>query len=100
MSESLRIVQGNKTALGLTAATVVQQTINEYTPTRIVRAHVLVAGTTAGAVYDAVSTAGNTATNQVAVIPNAVGTYLIDTPCLAGLVVVPGTGQTVSIVYE
>ena len=100
MSESLRIVQGNKTALGITAATVIQATVNEYTPARIVRVHVTVAGTTAGAVYDATSTSGNSASNQIAVIPNTVGSYLIDTPCLVGLVVVPGSGQTLSVVYE
>ena len=54
----------------------------------------------------AASTAGttpatNTANiNQVFVIPNSTGTYWVDFPCLAGIVVTPGTGQTVCVSYD
>lgn len=37
--------------------------------------------------------------NQIFVIPNIVGVNLIDWPCLAGIVVTPGTGQTIAVSY-
>jgi hypothetical protein len=87
-------IPGAQTALNLTAATVIQAS-----PGRLALISVIVAGSAVGAAYDAVSTSGNTAADQVAVIPNTVGVYVIDWPCLAGIVVAPGTGQTISVAY-
>jgi hypothetical protein len=69
-------------------------------PARVQRVQVIVAGSAAGAVYDSNTTSGNTAANQVAVIPNAVGTYLIDMPVGAGICVAPGAGQTLAVSYD
>ncbi|WP_316854245.1 hypothetical protein [Ralstonia holmesii] len=50
--------------------------------------------------YDGTGVTGNTVANQVFVIPNTVGSYLVDHPCVNGVVVVPGTGQTVAVTYD
>jgi hypothetical protein len=83
-----------QTALDLTVPTVVKGG-----PGRLARISVLVAGTTPGVAYDATSVTGNTAADQVASIPNTVGVYDIDWPCLQGIVVAPGTGQTIAVAY-
>ena len=95
MADFFGVSQGRNSQLGIAAAVAVKQASG-----RIQRVQVLVAGSAAGAVYDSVSTSGNSAANQVGVIPNAVGSYLIDMPCLSGIVVVPGTGQTVAVSYD
>lgn len=83
-----------QTKLGLAAAAVISAT-----PVRLARISVIVAGTTTGAAYDSASTGADAAGNEVFVIPNTVGVYDIDWPCLTGLVVVPGTGQTVAVTW-
>ena len=76
------------------------KTLVKATAGRIAKVNVLVAGgTNTGAVYDRASTTGTGATNLVAVIPDAVGSYIIDFPCANGIVVDPGTGNTVSVSY-
>lgn len=95
MADFLGVSQGQFAALGLAAATILKSQRG-----RIQRVNVLIAGSAAGAVYDGNSTSGNTAANQVGAIPNVVGSYLIDMPCVNGIVVAPGTGQTVSVSYD
>ncbi len=85
---------GNATALDVSAATVVKSTAGVA-----VTVQVLTAGTTAGAVYDSTSTTGNSATNQVAAIPNVVGFVSVQMPCATGIVVAPGSGQVVAVSY-
>ena len=100
MSDPLKTQQGSKSALNITSATLIEATNDNYASVRAVRVNVLVAGSTAGSVNDAATVATAAASNQVFVIPNTVGSYLIDWPCFAGLVVTPGTGQTVAIAYD
>ena len=95
MADFLGVSQGQNQALNITAATVVKPVKG-----RIQRVQVLVAGSAAGAVYDSASTSGNTAANQVGAIPNVVGSYLIDMPCVSGICVAPGTGQTLAASYD
>lgn len=85
----------NSSALDLTSATVVKSSHGF-----VVTVSVVVAGSAAGAVYDSVATTGNTAANQIAVIPNTAGIYVISFPAKNGIVVAPGTGQTVAISYN
>lgn len=85
---------GRQTRLNITAATVVKAA-----PGRIGRVSVLVVGTTVGTVNDLATTAGAAVTNEVGVIPMAVGTYDIDMPCAVGILVTPGTGQTLAVSY-
>ncbi|SAK53552.1 hypothetical protein AWB78_01337 [Caballeronia calidae] len=87
---------GTQSTLNITAATVIKAL-----PGRVYTVSVLVAGSAAGAVYDSTSTSGNTAADQIASLPNAVA--FINTnawPCANGIVVAPGTGQTVAVAWS
>lgn len=95
MSSGTNVFQGLSATLNLTTATVVKPA-----PGRVQRVTVLVAGSAAGAVYDSALPSGNGASNQVASIPNVVGSYLIDFPCAQGICVAPGTGQTLAVSYD
>jgi hypothetical protein len=104
MSDGIFVSQGKNAQLNLTAATVVQQGANSGfsgAPLgRAQRVSVIVAGTTAGGVFDSATVGGAVAAAQLAAIPNVVGTYLVDMPFFKGLCVVPGTGQTLAISYD
>ena len=100
MSEGLGPV-GTKSALNISAATVLDDTtVSSYAARRVSHVHVLTAGSTAGSVNDCLTVAAAAAANQVFVIPNTVGAYLVDFPMLQGIVIVPGTGQVVSVSYD
>lgn len=83
------------TALNVTTTRVLKQA-----PGAVLRVNVIVAGSAPGGVYDAVTGTAVTASTQAAVIPNAVGPVEIEFPCLVGIVVVPGSGQTVAVSYQ
>ena len=100
MSEGLGPV-GSKSALAITAPTLLDTTgVSSYTPRRISHVHVLVAGVTLGSVNDAATVAAAAAGNLVYNVPNTVGIYLVDFPMILGIVVTPGTGQTLSVSYD
>jgi hypothetical protein len=87
------------TRLNITSATVVKATAGA-----VVTATVVVAGSTPGTINDVATTGGAAAANQIASLPNTVGTISLSNstapwPCSTGIVVVPGTGQTVAIEY-
>lgn len=86
---------GSQSTLNITAATVVKAA-----PGTIWRVNVVVAGTAAGAVYDAATTAGDTAANQIASIPDTVGPIDLTFPCATGILVVPGTSQTLAVSFS
>jgi hypothetical protein len=56
-------------------------------------------GTNTGTIYDHATIAGIGAANAVATIPDAIGSYDIDFPCATGIVVNPGTGNTIAISF-
>jgi hypothetical protein len=87
---------GNASLLDITTATVVKAS-----PGILYAINVLVAGSAVGAVYDASLTSGNTIANQIAVIPDVVTTepLLYTWPCATGIVIAPGTGQTLSVSF-
>ena len=82
-------VQGAQNFTGLTAATTVKTTAG-----RIANISVIVAGSAAGAVYDAAAT--GTTTKPLFVIPTTAGVYVVNLPASFGITIAPGTGQTVS----
>jgi len=86
-------VQGLKFYSDITAATLIQSGQG-----RVARVSVVVAGSSVGAIYDASSATATT--NQFWVIPNTVGVTEINLPVNNGIVVTPGTGQTVAISYS
>lgn len=87
---------GTNTTLDITAAAVIKAS-----PGRVYTVSVLVAGSAAGGVYDNTLTTGNTVANQIGVIPNTAGVLNFNAmPTAAGIVVVPGTGQTLAISWS
>ena len=91
---ALLTAQGQKTFFNITAATVVKTTSG-----RVAKISVIVAGSAAGSVYDAATTGAAAAANEIAVIPATAGIINIDFPVSNGIVVTPGTGQTLAISY-
>jgi hypothetical protein len=81
--------------LNLSASTVVKAG-----PGVLAKVSVTVAGSAAGSVNDCLTTGAAAASNEVGVVPNTVGVYVYDWPCLVGIVYVPGTGQSASVSYE
>ena len=77
----------------ITSATVVKNSSG-----RICEIAVISAGTTTGYVYDSASTSATTAT--MIPIPNVVGVYKVQWPVATGILVIPGTGQTISGTYS
>jgi hypothetical protein len=88
---------GTATTFNITAAAIIKSS-----PGRVWTVSVLVAGSTAGAVYDSTSTSGNTAANQIGVIPDTAAAPINFNamPTANGIVVVPGTGQTLAISWS
>ena len=86
---------GNRAWLDITAAQVIKAA-----PGICVSVAVVVAGTTAGTVNDVATTGGAAAANQFGTIPATVGTYTFNWPCGTGIVVVPGTSQTLAVSYS
>ena len=85
---------GNASELNLTAATVVKAS-----PGTVYRVIVNTAGSTAGGIYDAATTAGNVAANLIASI-EAAGVYYLEFPCFNGILFEPGTGMVASVSYS
>lgn len=85
---------GSLSALNLSAATVVKAS-----PGTVFRVVVNTAGSTAGGIYDAATTSGNTAANRVATI-EAAGVYDLSFPCANGILFEPGSGMVASVSYS
>lgn len=87
---------GTATTLSITAATVIKSS-----PGRVFTVSVVVDGSAAGGVYDNTATTGNTAANQIGVVPNTAGVINYNAmPTANGIVVVPGTGQTLAVSWS
>lgn len=87
-------VAGTNTSSALTASTQVN-----VGPARLVSLSVIVAGSAAGGVYNSATTGGAGTGNQICAIPNTVGVFQIGAELTAGIVVTPGSGQTVAVTY-
>ncbi len=86
--------QGSTVTKNITAATVVKAAAG-----RLCRISVIVAGSAAGGAYDQAVTAGPTAATQIASIPNTLGVIAVDMPVATGILIVPGTGQTLAVSF-
>lgn len=89
------VARGIASRLDITASTLVASGVHQ-----IATLCVITAGSTAGTLNDSATTGGAATANEVAAIPNAVGCNQLDWPMANGIVVVPGTGQAVSISYN
>jgi len=85
-------VQGTANVAGMTAATVVKASAG-----RVCTVSVIVGGA-AGAIYDA--TSASATTNQIYVTPTTAGVYVVNIPTQYGIVVAPGSGQTLTVGYS
>lgn len=65
---------------------------------RLVRVSVITAGTTVGTAYDA--TRALATTDPILTIPNEVGVIEVNSPTNNGIVISPGTGQVVTVIYS
>jgi hypothetical protein len=86
-------VQGAQSLAGITSATVVKASSG-----RVAVVSVVVAGSAAGAIYDA--NFASATTNKLWTIPTTIGLTTINLPTNYGIVVAPGTGQTIAISYS
>lgn len=95
-TQAFKQVNGLSTTEGITAATVVKASAG-----RVASVSVIVAGSTTGMIYDSANT---TQVMPLWVIPMAAGSngepYVVGMPCDAGILVVPGTGQTVAVSWS
>lgn len=82
-------VQGAQNFAGITAPTVIKTSSG-----RVAVISVTVAGSAPGMVYDAAAL--GVTTKPLCVIPNTTGPFVANLPTSFGLLVVPGSGQTVS----
>lgn len=83
-----------RTALNIKVPTVVSTR-----PGRLLRVSVVRAGTKPGAVHDAEALAGAVASSRIATIPRTIAMYDVDWPCDFGIVVVPGAGQVLAVMF-
>lgn len=86
-------VQGARVAAGITASTVVSTA-----PGRVATVSIVVGGSAVGYIYDANATGVTTA--PLYAIPTTAGVVMLNLPVVNGIVVAPGTGQTVTISYS
>lgn len=92
-AQTLLQVEGSSSAVEITAVTAVK--VGEG---RVSRVSVIVAGSAVGYVRDAALTSATGA--RVFTIPTTVGVHVVNMPVSNGIVVEPGTGQTVAISYS
>lgn len=66
---------------------------------RLLRFSVTVAGTTVGFIYNSSTPTGGASSNALVACPNTIGVYEANVVFDAGLVISPGTSQSISITY-
>jgi hypothetical protein len=93
------VVSGVNAGVGGTVLNITTPTVIKAAPGQLISANVIVAGSAPGTVNDCLTTGAAAAANQVGTLPNAVGPITFNFPCLVGIVVVPGAGQTVAVSF-
>ena len=93
VAQSYVAVQGAKIFQNITATTVVSNTAG-----RLAVVTVTTAGSSVGTIYDAAAT--GITTRPIYTIPNTVGVVFVNLPVAYGVVVIPGTGQAVTVSYS
>lgn len=88
-------VMGSSTYLGATVPSLVATGEG-----RLVNVVISVAGSAAGTIHDAASVADASASNVIFVTPATAGSGTANVPFTNGLVISPGTGQTISVTYS
>jgi hypothetical protein len=93
LAQTYVAVQGARVQQNITAASVVNNAAG-----RLAMVTVTTAGSSAGIIYDADTTGATT--RPIYVIPNTVGVVFVNLPVVYGILVVPGTGQAVTVSYS
>ena len=83
----------------LTSATVTTSTLIFTGPGYLVNFSVVVAGSASGLIYNFASTTSPLAANALCAVPTTIGVYKVGQAFTSGLVVVPGTGQSINVTY-
>lgn len=86
-------VQGKQTASNISVATLVKPVAG-----RVAVVSITTAGSAVGHIYDTNQVAATTPT--VYAIPNTIGVHFVNLPTSFGIVVVPGSGQVVTVSYS
>jgi hypothetical protein len=86
-------VVGHNNTTDMTAATLVSNTNG-----RVCQCVVTVTSSTTGAIYDSLN--ASSSSRKIFTIPATVGSYTVNMPVAYGIVVSPGSGQTVSISWS
>lgn len=86
-------VNGLLTAEGITSTTLVQAGQG-----RVATVSIVVGGSVNGTIYDCSTIA--LLKNPIYTIPDTIGIVFVNLPVSLGIVVVPGSGQTISISYS
>jgi hypothetical protein len=95
------ISQATLRSLGVvTSQTVTAATVIFTGGGYMVNFSVVVAGSTTGTIYDFNSTTSPPATDALCVAPNTVGVFKTGQVFTSGIVVVPGTGQSINVTYS
>jgi hypothetical protein len=95
LNQTIRRSQGSNTSLTVTA-----QTVAVVGKGYLVSFSVTVAGTTNGSISNAQTAALATAANALCATPNTVGVYPCGQVFTDGLIITPGTGQSVNVTYS
>jgi hypothetical protein len=84
----------------VTSATVTSSTLVITGSGRLISFSVVVAGSANGLIYNAGTPAGGAPANALVATPATVGVYAANMVFTDGLVVAPGTGQSINVTYS
>jgi hypothetical protein len=94
------VAQTNQKALGTqTSTTVTTSTVVITGAGYLVNFSVVIAGSAPGMIYNASSTGGVAASNALCAVPDVIGIYKAGQTYSNGVVISPGTGQSINITY-
>jgi len=84
----------------VTSATVTSSTLVIAGSGRLLSFSVVVAGSASGLIHNAGTPTGGSASNALVATPTTLGVYAANMVFTNGLVVVPGTGQSINVTYS
>jgi len=83
-----------------TSATVTASTLIIAGKGRLISFSVVVAGSASGLIYNAGTPTGGAAANALVATPTTIGVYDANMMFTDGIVVAPGTGQSINVTYS
>jgi hypothetical protein len=83
-----------------TSSTVTSSTFIIAGKGRLISFSVVVSGTASGLIYNAGTPTGGAAANALVATPTTIGVYNVNMIFTDGLVVAPGTGQSINVTYS